>query len=465
MLKLFENDSPRKMLFRFSLYGFLKNQRYFEPFLILFFRQVGMSFFIIGLLIGYREVLINIFEVPTGAAADLYGRRKCMILSFTAYIASFMIFALAGALWQFFVAMGLYALGDALRSGTHKAMIFDYLARHDRSQEKTMYYGKTRSWSKFGSALSIVIAAAIVFTTAGLQGQADTRPYRYLFLACLLPYLLGLINFAGYPSYLDGPAGQKVSLREIFSHLAGVAKDAVKSSRLRQLFVESIGFEGTYKVAKDYLQPIVKYAALSLPLLGMMGKLQKTAVLILVVYVMLHLLEGMASRRSEYLRVRAGGEESGARVLWWVNLAVFTVIAMGLGLGLYVGTGVASWGVVVAIIGFVALAVVQNLWRPIQVGRYNTAVGAAVGATVLSIESQLKSITAAILAPAIGLAVDALRTSSNVATLDASFVPVAMVGMIISVAVLISTRPMSEPIDHRRVETSDKTGQIIEEDL
>ena len=30
------------MLFRFSLYGFLKNQRYFEPFLVLVFLEKGL---------------------------------------------------------------------------------------------------------------------------------------------------------------------------------------------------------------------------------------------------------------------------------------------------------------------------------------------------------------------------------------------------------------------------------------
>ena len=81
------------MLFRFSLYGFLKNQRYYEPFLILAFREKGLSFFQIGLLIGFREICINLFEVPSGALADLYGRRRAMILSFSAYILSFLLLA------------------------------------------------------------------------------------------------------------------------------------------------------------------------------------------------------------------------------------------------------------------------------------------------------------------------------------------------------------------------------------
>ena len=70
------------MLKRFSLYGFLKNQQYYDPFMILAFRQMGLSFFMIGLLVAFREVIINLMEIPSGAIADLFGRRKSMILSF-----------------------------------------------------------------------------------------------------------------------------------------------------------------------------------------------------------------------------------------------------------------------------------------------------------------------------------------------------------------------------------------------
>ncbi len=46
-----EGHSARRMLFQFSLYGFLKNQQYYDPFLILFFRAAGMDFFRIGMLV------------------------------------------------------------------------------------------------------------------------------------------------------------------------------------------------------------------------------------------------------------------------------------------------------------------------------------------------------------------------------------------------------------------------------
>jgi len=134
------------MLLRFSLYGFLKNQRYFEPFLILVFLEKGLSFFMIGLLIAFREVMINLFEVPSGLVADLYGRRRAMITSFAAYVVSFVVFALSQRLAPLFLAMLFFAIGEAFRTGTHKAMIFAWLRQQGREHERTRVYGYTRSW-------------------------------------------------------------------------------------------------------------------------------------------------------------------------------------------------------------------------------------------------------------------------------------------------------------------------------
>ena len=69
------------MLFRFCLYGFLKNKRYFEPFLMLVFLDRGLNFFVIGLLIACRDLTVNVLELPSGAIADSFGRRRSMSIS------------------------------------------------------------------------------------------------------------------------------------------------------------------------------------------------------------------------------------------------------------------------------------------------------------------------------------------------------------------------------------------------
>ncbi len=83
-----------KQFYRFAAYGFLKNLRFFEPFIILYFREMGFSFLEIGTLYSIREITIILCELPTGFVADIYGRRRSMVASMLSYITSFIIFYL-----------------------------------------------------------------------------------------------------------------------------------------------------------------------------------------------------------------------------------------------------------------------------------------------------------------------------------------------------------------------------------
>jgi len=71
-----------RQYFKFSAYGFLKNLRFFDPFLLLFFREMGMSFFQIGILFSVREIARAVMEIPSGVLADWFGRKRIMIIEF-----------------------------------------------------------------------------------------------------------------------------------------------------------------------------------------------------------------------------------------------------------------------------------------------------------------------------------------------------------------------------------------------
>ena len=165
-----------KQFYKFSAYGFLKNLRFFDPFIILFFREMGMSFLQIGTLFSIREIATNILEVPTGVVADAYGRRRSMIFSFLSYIISFLIFYFFPSFWFYALAMVFFAFGEAFRSGTHKAMILEYLRLKGIEDLKVEYYGHTRSASQLGSALSSLIAAALVFYSGSYSCLLYTSP-------------------------------------------------------------------------------------------------------------------------------------------------------------------------------------------------------------------------------------------------------------------------------------------------
>jgi MFS family permease len=411
------------MLFRFSLYGFLKNQQYYDPFLLLAFLQKGLSFGTIGVLVGFRAVCVNLLEIPAGAMADRLGRRRSMIASFLAYIASFALFGLFDQLWVLFLAMSLFSVGEAFRTGTHKAMIFDWLAREGRLSEKTSVYGRTRSWSKLGSAASVVIATSLVFYT---------EHYSSVFLFCILPYALGIVNLLGYPSYLDGTPQTDRQVRGVLRTAVSVVAKSIRHSELRRLLVESMGYEGLFRSGKDYIQPVIKAACVSLPLTLTLGEQfdldqqQRVALAVGMVYFVSHMLSSFAARGAGGFAKRFGGEDRAARLLWAIDLVIFAAMAAG------ILAGASS----IVIVAFVLLAIFQNFWRPILVSRVASHADSAQTATVLSVESQAKNLFIAVIAPLLGWAIDwiAIRDESL------RFLPIAGLGLVVSAAALASGR-------------------------
>jgi len=212
-----------RVFWRFRAYGFLKNLRFFDPFLILFLRDVGLIYLAIGSLIAVREICTNIFEIPTGVVADTFGRRRAMLLAFVAYIGSFVVFGLLSGYALFLLAMVLFALGEALRSGTHKAMTLEHLRQNGMEDRRVAYYGRTRAASQFGSALAALLGAGVV-----LWGGS----YRAVFLASLIPYVLGLLLMASYPRQLDGHIeGGSASWTSLLDRLRCTVVNSVASLR------------------------------------------------------------------------------------------------------------------------------------------------------------------------------------------------------------------------------------------
>ncbi len=416
------------MLFRFCLYGFLKNQQYYDLFLLLALRQKGISFAQYGLLIGFREICINALEVPTGAAADVLGRRRSMAACMIAYMGAFVLLATAANFFALLAAMGLFALGEALRTGTHKAIIFDWLSRQGRADEKTRFYGLTRSWSQIGSAVSVLVAAGIVCKTGN---------YSAVFAWCLIPYAINLVNLATYPRELDGPR-RRGDMAAIARTLTTALSEAWRRRPLRRALVESMGFEGLYKSTKDYLQPVLVTVAASLPILASIDEgPPRTALLAAAVGLPLYLLGSAASRGSHRLTARAGGEMAASRFLWVLDLAAFAALGCGAALG-------SLWLMIAA---FASIAVLDNLWLPVVVSRVVSGVAPERTATVLSIKSQSKSLFVAIVAPLLGWSVDLITAASHDGpTYMASwrFLPIAAIGVAISLGMLIAWRRRGE---------------------
>ncbi len=406
--------SKRGMLTRFALYGLFKNQRYFEPFLVLAFLDKGLSFFLIGLLVGFRELIVNLLEIPSGVIADVLGRRRVLVLAHLSYVVGFSLLGVGEHLALLFAGMFAFAIGESFRTGTHKAMIFDWLKREQRTDEKTQVYGYTRSWSKTGSAISVILAAGIVLLT---------RNYEYTFYLCVIPYTLGAINLLLYPVYLESQQSAKLSTTELFNHFRQSLRIARTDHRMRRLVLQSMGFEGVFHSVKDYLQPVLLAIAVPLAadvvLMADLAEPQKVAILAAPVYFLLHVCSAIASRNAHRVADAAGSEFQAIRWIWSAALCVFVVMAV---CG-YIDV------LLPMMIAFIVLFILHNLWRPIQIGRFEKYGQSIQGATLLSMESQARRLATMFAAPLIGLAIDAASGLEHAGSLW----PIGLFGLFVGI--------------------------------
>ncbi len=381
---------------KFCSYGFLKNLRFFDAFIILFFLDKGLSYLQIGILYSIKEITINILEIPTGVIADSFGRRRSMIFAFINYITSFIIFFLFSHYYLFIVAFLFYGIGDAFRTGTHKAMIFEYLKIKGWENQKVYYYGHTRSWSQAGSALSSLLAAFFVFFY---------KNYSVIFLFSIIPYIIDLFLMISYPKELDGEL-QKFKLKEVKNIFLNVIQKfiySIKNINVLKAITNISIYSGYYKAVKDYIQPFLKSFAISIPILISMEVEERSAIVVGFIYFIIHFINFITPRLSGLFA------EKTKSLYLPLNLTLIIGFSIGILIGLVYNFNLIS----VSVLLFILIFVIENLRKPIGVSYVADLFDKNILATALSAESQANTIFAAIIAPLLGFLTDKLGLGNS----------------------------------------------------
>jgi len=378
-----------KQFRKFCAYGFLKNLLFFEPFLILFLRDAGLNYTQIGLLISFQLITQNILEIPAGILADSMGRRRTLMASFAFYIAAFIFFFFSFGILGFTVAMFLFALGEALRTGTHKAMIFDYLKLNGWQSEKVAYYGITRAWSQRGSAISALLAAFFVIAT---------RDYRMIFIISVIPYLIDLILVASYPAVLDG-SKTGFHLAEIKVNYSRNIREfffSFKKPGLLKTTINNAVYSGYYKAVKDFLQPILAALALTLPVMIGYSDEQRSALVVGIVYFFIYQATSYASRKSSAFSKKTVNLQQALTISLWTGLLAGVIS----GITYYAGYPA------IAVAFYIIIYLIENLRKPIAISETANQLDTDILATVLSTASQFETLFAALISAMLGIIAD-----------------------------------------------------------
>jgi hypothetical protein len=240
-----------------------------------------------------------------------------------------------------------------------------------------------------GSALSALSGAAIVFSTGS---------YRYIFLYSVIPYILDLILVAGYPKFLDGEM-QKPEWSKMKQSFAEVLKSlfrALKAPRVLSALGSLSIYSGYYKAVKDFLQPVIAVWALSLPFLLDFSNEQRSSGMVGLVFFVVYFLSAMASHASGTF------SDKFKSLTFPLNFTLLLGLGFGIMSGLFYNN--ALW--VLSIVFFIAVYMIENIRKPIGVTYLGNNIESNVLASILSVDSQLKSLSAAALAMLFGIFAD-----------------------------------------------------------
>ena len=381
-------------IWKFCFYGFFKNLKFFEPYLLIYLMSMNLSLFHIGILFSIREIITYIFEIPSGIIADNYGKKKELLMCFTFYIISFIIIFLGTNMIILTIGMIFFGLGEAFRSGTHKAMILTYLERKGWFEHKGYVYGRTRSYSLLGSAISAFLSILLVLNLPALK---------WIFLIAVIPYILDFILIASYPNYLDEKKDTEKTLKAFYE--AGIIqiKSVSSSGKIKKIIMSAATYDGIFKTIKDYIQPILSVLIITAgvgSIFGLNGDDSLKAYLG-IIYGIFYIFSSLVSRN--IYRVTAK----------FNSYLVFDKLFDLMGVLLIIlSIALKEEFLFIAIIIYFLLYLMKDGRRPVFVDVCSDHMSKDQRATVLSIESQLRAFLMIIMAPLFGFIADTFSISS-----------------------------------------------------
>jgi len=128
---------------------------------ILYLSYKGMNLVEIGLLEGIFHITGFLSEIPTGALADLFGRRKMIIIGRVTSLISAIVMLFSNSFLGFAIGFILSAWGYNLNSGSEEALIYDSLKSLSREEEYLKVNGKINLIIEISQGLAVFIGGVL----------------------------------------------------------------------------------------------------------------------------------------------------------------------------------------------------------------------------------------------------------------------------------------------------------------
>ena len=161
----------------------------------------GLDLSQIGILLFLWSIMTLLLEVPSGAIADRWSRRKMLILSGISFSVCYIIWLFSHSFWLFLLGFFFRTIGGTFSSGTLQAYVYDYLKNIKKEFKFEKIWGQGNALRVLGigvavgiggilsdisfnlpvilSAFSVLIVALIAFVWPEIQPTKSTQETKY----------------------------------------------------------------------------------------------------------------------------------------------------------------------------------------------------------------------------------------------------------------------------------------------
>ncbi len=143
------------------IYTFVKNINLTNGFWLIYLASKGLSLAWLGILEGIFHVTSLLMETPTGAIADIFGRKFSRLLGLFFNVAYLSMILLGSETWHYAIAFILCALSYNLESGAGEALVYDSLKYNGREGEFVRIGGVKEVFYQMACAVGLIFGGYI----------------------------------------------------------------------------------------------------------------------------------------------------------------------------------------------------------------------------------------------------------------------------------------------------------------
>jgi len=322
---------------------------------VLFERRLGLSFAQIFTLDAIYMLMFILFEIPSGALADVIGRKKTLLGGLGVLVVAAFVTGSAQNFTHLLLSFLVWAIGFSLVSGSSEALIYDTLKSEKRFHQVS---GRALSFSVAGLALAGVVGPLLF-----------SKDFRLPYFASALPFVAAFLAMLAYREAAGESEGSPFSLRKHVLQIREGIKTAIgnhhilwSTGALALVFAVSYTFTSLYQPYLTQVGFTVSQFAYILPLM--------------------FIAEALGGAWSEQISSRLG-----ERITFWTNILFLGASLLVMGL-------LASKFVVplLTVYGFL-----QGVLRPLISTYANRHIEASHRATIISVQAMMSTVVAATL--------------------------------------------------------------------